>query len=187
MWSCLCSWCWRVDKITLWAGSLSVTSAVVRIRAMTVFNTTNKINNTSTVWPTTNLSADFEQNCLTAFERRYSQTGAPVFLLFLFVATLDVKFRLAALDFSGLSVGLDRFRGAESSQEGLDHCVPHRGGGGAGTFPSPVGQGEQQIPAQFHGRGRQSRAADPLLFDCAPDIQSSPSAFITCLSLCLVP
>lgn len=73
------------------------------------------------------------------------------FSLLCFVATLDVtlRFRWAALDFSGLSVGLDRFRGAESSQEGLDHCVLHGGGGGAGTFPSPVGHGEQRRVNRF--------------------------------------
>lgn len=73
------------------------------------------------------------------------------FSLLCFVATLDVKLRfcLAALDFSGLSVGLDRFRGAESSQEGLDRCVLRGGGGGAGTFPSPVGHGEQRRVIRF--------------------------------------
>lgn len=100
------------------------------------------------------------------------------FSLLCFVATLDVKLRfcLAALDFSGLSVGLDRFRGAESSQEGLDHCVLHGGGGGAGTFPSPVGHGEQ----------RRQRRASRFQHSSTEEGGSHGPLTLCCSTMCLI-
>lgn len=145
-------------------------------------------NNTPTRWPTRNLSADFEQNCLTGFDRRHSQEQT---LLFLFaLLCCDSRCKVAVLfGCSGL------FRSVCGARQ-VPRCWVVTGEPGS-LRPSRWRRKSRdlsltcwarwaaachQIPAQFHRRGRQSRAADPLLFYYVPDIQGSPSAFSTCLS-----
>lgn len=77
---------------------------------------------------------------------------------------------------SAFSVWLNGFSDAESSPEGLDHCILRCGGRGAGTFPANVRHGEllsQWLVNRFlHSfrRRRLSRASDFLLFTYKPHV-----------------